>query len=229
MDFVRDRVQIPRYLLLAAVFRHGKNAPTAITSINGLTNSTQTMVEGTAGTDFDIQSSGSTHTFNLPDASTSARGVVTTGIQTFGGAKTFTGNVQIANQSDIRLGDADNSNYVGFQAPAAVGSNTIWTLPAADGSLGQVLSTNGSGTLQWSTVAIVVPANNGLSKSGDTVQLGGTLNKNTTINLNTNNLTLSSPGNTGNVIIGKFTSAGIVKKQCVRCIGKRSGEFSFFR
>ncbi|HRI30538.1 MAG TPA: hypothetical protein PLQ21_03330, partial [Candidatus Kapabacteria bacterium] len=50
-----------------------------------------------------------------------------------------------------------------------------------------------------------------LSKSGDTVQLGGTLNKSTTVNLNTHNLTLSSPGNAGNVIIGKFATAGIVK------------------
>lgn len=190
-----------------------------LVSLNGLTGSAQTMVEGTAGTDFDIVSSGTTHTFNLPDASTSARGVVTTGIQTFAGAKTFTGDVMHANQTDARFGDADNSNYVGFQAPAAVGSNTIWTLPAADGSSGQVLSTNGSGTLQWSTVAIVVPANNGLSKSGDTVQLGGTLNKSTTINLNSHNLTLSSPGNTGNVIIGKFTSAGIVKNSAFGVLG----------
>ncbi|MBN8572445.1 MAG: hypothetical protein J0M05_00900 [Candidatus Kapabacteria bacterium] len=182
-----------------------------LTSLNGLTNSTQTFATGTGGTDFTINSVGSTHTFNLPDASTSARGVVTTGIQTFAGAKTFTGDVLHANQTDARFGDADNSNYVGFQAPNAVGSNVIWTLPNADGTIGQVLSTNGTGTLQWSTVAINVPANNGLSKSGDTVQLGGTLNKSTTVNLNSHNLTLSSPGNAGNVIIGKFTTAGIVK------------------
>ncbi|MGE3799449.1 MAG: hypothetical protein AB7H80_00350 [Candidatus Kapaibacterium sp.] len=42
-------------------------------------------------------------------------------------------------------------DYVGFLAPAAVSANTIWTLPAADGSSGQVLTTNGAGILSWGT------------------------------------------------------------------------------
>jgi len=54
-------------------------------------------------------------------------------------------------QGDLRLGDADTSNYVAFQAPATVISNVTWTLPAADGTNGQVLSTNGTGTLSWSS------------------------------------------------------------------------------
>lgn len=41
------------------------------------------------------------------------------------------------------------SGFAGFQVPAVAGS-TVWTLPSADGSAGQILSTNGSGTLSWS-------------------------------------------------------------------------------
>lgn len=53
--------------------------------------------------------------------------------------------------AELRLADTDSTHYVGFKAPATVSTNRIWTLPSADGSAGQTLSTNGSGTLSWST------------------------------------------------------------------------------
>jgi hypothetical protein len=43
-----------------------------------------------------------------------------------------------------------SSGAVGLQAPATAGSTT-YTLPSSDGASGQVLSTNGSGTLSWAT------------------------------------------------------------------------------
>lgn len=61
-----------------------------ITSINTLTAAAQFLVVGTSGSDFNISSSTATHTFNLPNAGASARGVVSTAAQTFAGKKTFT-------------------------------------------------------------------------------------------------------------------------------------------
>ena len=48
-----------------------------IASLNGLTSVSQSMVTGSAGTDFSIVSAGSTHTFNIPDAGPAARGLLT--------------------------------------------------------------------------------------------------------------------------------------------------------
>lgn len=64
-----------------------------ITQLNGLTAATQSFQTGTAGNDFNISSLTSTHTFNIPDASSSARGLVTTGSQTIAGAKTFSSSI----------------------------------------------------------------------------------------------------------------------------------------
>ena len=54
---------------------------------------------------------------------------------------------------ELRLADTDSTHYVGFKSPSSVSTNRIWTLPSADGTTGQTLSTNGSGTLSWSTPA----------------------------------------------------------------------------
>lgn len=62
-------------------------------SLNNLTRQNQFFATGTSGSDFNISSVTATHTFNIPDASASARGLITTGIQTIAGAKTFTGNI----------------------------------------------------------------------------------------------------------------------------------------
>jgi hypothetical protein len=46
--------------------------------------------------------------------------------------------------------DSDNgTNYVALKAANSLTANTTYTLPTADGTSGQVLQTNGTGTLSW--------------------------------------------------------------------------------
>ena len=68
---------------------------------------------------------------------------------------TLTGDLTVANQGDIRLGEAtaNGSNYVAIQAPSSLAANVTYTLPSADGTSGQLLSTNGSGALSWATTS----------------------------------------------------------------------------
>jgi hypothetical protein len=48
--------------------------------------------------------------------------------------------------------DSDNgTNYVALKASTTLAANTTYTLPTADGTSGQVLSTNGTGSLSWAT------------------------------------------------------------------------------
>jgi hypothetical protein len=45
----------------------------------------------------------------------------------------------------------NGTNYVGIKAPQSVAANTVWTLPTADGTANQCLSTDGAGQWGWST------------------------------------------------------------------------------
>ncbi len=55
--------------------------------------------------------------------------------------------------AEIRLPeDTDNgSDYVAIKAPSTLAASYTLTLPADDGNSGEVLSTNGSGTLSWAS------------------------------------------------------------------------------
>jgi hypothetical protein len=113
-----------------------------ITAINGITQPSQTLATGTTGTDFDIVSSGSTHTFNLPSASATARGVVTTGTQTFAGAKTF------SSQTILGDGVVGTPTY-GLLPQATVGSTTGGVFDIRNTNT-NIVAGNTVGTLQFS-------------------------------------------------------------------------------
>ena len=66
-------------------------------------------------------------------------------------ASTFSSNITMKAESEVRFADADSSHYIALQAPATVTANVTYTLPRNDGIAGQVLKTNGSGTLSFTS------------------------------------------------------------------------------
>ena len=64
----------------------------------------------------------------------------------------FNANViKLIGGTELQFFGLGGNTYVGFKAPTGIAVNKIWTLPSADGSSNQVLTTNGSGTLSWTT------------------------------------------------------------------------------
>lgn len=106
---------------------------------------------GDASGEIELQANGSTK------LAVTASGVAVTGtLSTTGGIPsplTVAGNSTAG--AELRLPeDTDNgSNYVALKAADSIASNVTFTLPSADGTSGQVLQTNGSGTLSFATPA----------------------------------------------------------------------------
>ena len=63
-------------VIMTVTQQSGIMAGTGLTAINSLTGAVQTLSTGTSGTDFAISSSGTTHTFDLPTASATNRGAL---------------------------------------------------------------------------------------------------------------------------------------------------------
>jgi hypothetical protein len=137
-----------------------------ITTLNLLTGSVQTLDVGTAGTNFNIVSSGTTHTFNIPDASTTNRGAVNTSTQTIAGNKTFevtvfanetihtpSGttvaiNLNSGNHQTLNLMSASGDVTVTLTPPTSVGVGTILTIQHS-GTVRDLTWTPSSGSIAW--------------------------------------------------------------------------------
>ena len=87
------------------------------------------------------------------------------GLAALSGA-TFTGDITLNAQSDVRFADSDSSNYVALQAPATVSSNVTFTLPSADGTANQALKTDASGNLGFASFLLATETTNGQVVTG---------------------------------------------------------------
>lgn len=105
---------------------------TGITALNGLTPQVQSFAVGTSGTDFGINSSGSTHTFNLPTASATNRGALSSANwSTFNGKQdAITGAATTITSSDLTASRALVSDASGKVGVSTVTSSTLAFLDA---------------------------------------------------------------------------------------------------
>lgn len=80
---------------------------------------------------------------------------------TIDGSSLFTGAIELQDtlslrgQSDLRFYNTANSYYAALRAPSSLGGNIVWDLPISDGSVDEVLVTNGSGQLRFEPVSAV--------------------------------------------------------------------------
>ncbi len=128
-------------------------------SLNG---STVTLTTGSAvgaGNDINISANAVTNTvtLNIPDASTTVRGVVNTTAQTFGGAKTFANGVTVNNGSTLNNGTTANG---GLTVSGATGSTSnlnlgITSAITAAATTDKYLSVNASGAVTLNAVNVI--------------------------------------------------------------------------
>jgi hypothetical protein len=138
---------------------------TGLTALNGLTAQVQYFGTGTSGSDFNIVSSVATHTFNIPSASATARGLITTGTQTIAGSKTITGTTTFTGGpilSDTNLTYSNSGYTLVLQSPTLSVNRTV-TLP------------NGTGTLAL-TSDISYPVTSVFGRTGAVVATSGDYN-----------------------------------------------------
>ena len=83
-------------------------------------------------------------------------------------------NATTGGSLQLKEGTNNGSHHVQLKAPNSLSGNIAFTLPNADGSAGQFLKTNGSGTLAFDTISssFTLAADSG---SNDTFNTGGTL------------------------------------------------------
>jgi hypothetical protein len=126
-------------------------------------------------------------------------------------------HITLLSRSELRYADTDSSNYVSFKAPATVSSDVTWTLPSADGSSNQVLKTDGSGTLSWSSTAAATDMS-----TDSTPQLGGNLDVNSQVIVSSSNENISMvPHGTGIVnITGNATISNTITTDKLRTSSK---------
>jgi hypothetical protein len=125
-----------------------------LSSLNGLTDNTQTFATGTAGTDFAINSAGSVHTFDLPTASAANRGALSSADwSTFNGKQDSIGLTTVGTNL-ATLPNPSAVRYIRINADNTVSAISLATLKSELGLLRGVQTTTLTSALTTTIVSI---------------------------------------------------------------------------
>jgi hypothetical protein len=124
-----------------------------VSALNGLTANTQYFATGTSGTDFAISSSSDTHTFNLPTASATNRGALSSADwSTFNGKTTVTSYGKNAGGDSTILLLSDGTRFAARDSIGSGGGSGIPLTGTIDAAplTGRIRTTNDIGVWkQW--------------------------------------------------------------------------------
>jgi hypothetical protein len=118
-----------------------------LTALNGLTAQIQSLATGTTGTDFNISSATATHTFNLPDASASNRGALSSA-----NWSTFNGKQDaLVSGTSIKTVNSTSLLGSGDVAVQATITGAATTITSSDLTVSRALISNASGKVAVAT------------------------------------------------------------------------------
>jgi uncharacterized protein YdeI (BOF family) len=110
----------------------------------------------------------------LPSADGSSAQVLQTngsGTLSFVSLMTTAATASVGAYLELKEAANNGTNYIRLQAPATLAADKTYTLPATDGSNGDRLTTDGSGTLSWSAVTTGASYSTVRTQSGTTYTL----------------------------------------------------------
>ena len=141
---------------------------TGLTALNGLTAQIQNFAVGTSGTDFAIASATATHTFNLPTASATNRGALSSADWTTFNNKTS----NLGTVTSVGLSSATSGVTIGSSPVTTSGTITL-AIATASGSQNGLLSSTDWTTFNSKQNALTNPVT-GTGTSGQVAYFTGT-------------------------------------------------------